>query len=270
MDKALDIDPLLGPAASDLGWVPAPRYLLRRARILPKLKAMSRGRLLEVGPGAGSLLIEAALLGFDCEALELSAEARELALKLIARSGANIPVRANPPAEWRGRFDVLCAFDVLEHIEDDRATLEEWRSWLRPGGTMLLSVPAHTKLWSAGDEWAGHYRRYEREGLRALLERTGFTVERFECYGFPVSNLSERISAPMYARRILRGDATPNVDRRMNNDRSGTQRDSHLKLFPILSSMPGKWGLRLAFAIQNAFLTSDRGSGYIALTKATD
>src|SRR6185437_243734 len=263
MGSDFENDPLFGPAAPDLGWVPAPRYLLRRARVLPLLKAASTGRLLEIGPGSGSLLIEAALLGFQCEALELSTQARELAEKLSARAGTAIAVRAESSADWHQRFDVLCAFDVLEHIEDDRATLAQWRSWLKPGGTLLLSVPAHMRLWSAGDEWAGHYRRYEREELQALLTQAGFALDRFECYGFPMSNLGERISAPIYARRIHQSSGDMQDDRRINSARSGTDRAPHLKLFPILQSTIGRWGMRLAFATQHIFIHSDLGSGYI-------
>ena len=58
-------DAFLGPAAPDLGWVPAPRYLMRRARIRALLEALDPGRLPEVGPGAGALLIEGARRGFE-------------------------------------------------------------------------------------------------------------------------------------------------------------------------------------------------------------
>lgn len=254
-------DELLGPAAPELGWVPAPRYLMRRNRILPRLKELARGRLLEVGPGAGMLLIEAARLGFRCEALEHSEEARALAGAAIASSGCSIPVHAESAADWRNAFDALVAFDVLEHIEHDRNALLQWHDWIAPNGTLLLSVPAHMSMWTAGDEWAGHFRRYEREPLLQLLRDTGFEPQHFECYGFPLTNLSERVSARTYAKRIHRGD-DPEEDRRRNNDRSGTDRGPHLALYPLLSSLPGKLALRTFFGIQRWFIRSDLGSGY--------
>ncbi|MDE2156057.1 MAG: class I SAM-dependent methyltransferase [Xanthomonadaceae bacterium] len=255
-------DAFLGPAAPDLGWVPAPRYLLRRARILRQLDTLEPGRLLEVGPGAGMLLIEASHRGFRCEALELSAEARTLAATVIARSGQRIAVHAEAGAGWEKSFDALFAFDVLEHIEHDRAALMQWREWLAPEGILLLSVPAHARMWTAGDEWAGHFRRYERGPLLQLLRETGFRPERLECYGFPLSNLSERLSARIYARRIHRDGAAEN-DRRRNNDRSGTDRGPHLKLYPLLSSTPGRLALRACCGIQHWFVNTDLGSGYL-------
>ena len=68
-------------------------------------------------------------------------------------------------------------FDVLEHIEGDREFLNEIYSRLEPEGRLYLTVPALRWLWSNEDVHAGHYRRYEVAGLRALLETTGFTVE---------------------------------------------------------------------------------------------
>lgn len=76
-------------------------------------------------------------------------------------------------------FDVVTAFDVLEHIEDDVATLRAVRQVLVPGGRMLLTVPAYQLLWSHHDVYAGHLRRYRRDRLRDVIRRAGgFRVDR--------------------------------------------------------------------------------------------
>jgi len=75
---------------------------------------------------------------------------------------------------FQGEFDVLGAYDVLEHIEDDCAALDEMRRACRPGGGILLTVPQHPWLWSNADDYAHHYRRYTSGLLRARVERTGF------------------------------------------------------------------------------------------------
>jgi len=259
----MKIDPILGPAVPELGWVPAPRYLMRRARIQHLMNKMPPGRLLEIGPGAAALLVELSRNGFHCEALELSVEARTLSQAVIDGFGRDIPLHALPGEQWQNSFDVLCAFDVLEHIEDDRQALAQWVSWIKPGGQLLLSVPAHMKLWRAGDKWAGHFRRYERESLIKLLQDAGLEVEIFECYGFPLTNLTEWISAPIYARRIVNNAHNDEANRKQNNDRSGTDRGPHMTLYPLLRSAPGKWALRLFDTIQGIFINKDLGSGYI-------
>lgn len=263
----MNIDSVLGPAAPELGWVPAPRYLMRRARIQRLMQDVPLGRLLEVGPGAGALLVEFSQKGFQCEGLELSTEARKLSQAIINKFHMNIPIHESLNNEWQGCFDVLCAFDVLEHIENDREALSQWESWLSPNGRLVFSVPAHMRLWSAGDEWAGHYRRYERKSLQTLLWEVGLEVETFECYGFPLTNLTERFSAPIYKRRIYGGGQPTDADRKQNNDRSGIDRAPHMKVYPLLRSMPGKLALHMFSAIQGAFIGTDLGSGYIVKVK---
>jgi SAM-dependent methyltransferase len=263
MNDMLIVDKMLGPRAPALGWVPAPRYLMRRARIQALMHGISGGNLLEIGPGVGALLLENAKLGFECEALETSSEARQLALKLVANSGYPIVIHDAPDSSWKDRFDVIFAFEVLEHIDDDLAALAQWTSWLKPGGHLLLSVPAHMRLWTARDEWAGHMRRYEREPLKAVFAAAGLSIEKFECYGFPLTNLSEWVSSPLFARKIHRDGADSREDRKRNNDRSGIDRSPDLKLFPLLNSLPGKLALRTFFMIQTMFLNMDIGTGYI-------
>lgn len=236
---------------------------MRRARILEMSNDLSPGRLIETGPGAATLLIEFAGKGFACEALELSEGARRLAQSLIAASRKEIRIHDAVQPGWKGEFDYVFSFDVLEHIEDDAGALKHWASWLKPRGRLLLSVPARMKLWTAGDEWAGHYRRYERDQLIELLQTSGFEIESFECYGFPLTNITERISAAAYRRLIHRRKGSTELDRQANNDRSGIDRRPHMRLHPLLKSLPGRLALRFFFAAQKPFLNKNLGSGYI-------
>jgi SAM-dependent methyltransferase len=77
-----------------------------------------------------------------------------------------------------GRFDVVAAFDVLEHIEDDRAALAEWARVVRPGGLVLITVPAYQWLWSSHDVAMHHHRRYARADIRRLADVVGLERAR--------------------------------------------------------------------------------------------
>jgi hypothetical protein len=83
----------------------------------------------------------------------------------------------------RGTLAAAGLFDVVEHIPDDRAFLQQVRERLIPGGRLYMSVPAFNALWSAEDDLVGHHRRYTVPGLNALLQATGFSVD-FATYFF--------------------------------------------------------------------------------------
>jgi len=77
-----------------------------------------------------------------------------------------------------GAFDVVSVFDVVEHCEDDALALSELARVLRPGGRLLVSVPAYQWAWSDHDVQAGHYRRYTRRQIVRLVEGAGLDVAR--------------------------------------------------------------------------------------------
>lgn len=261
MSQQLLEDPLLGPAAPDLGWVPAPRYLLRRHRILRQLANAPPTPVLEIGSGAGMLLQELQARGFQCHALETSVEARALIDAVARRSGRNVTVHDRADPAWNASFPLVLAFEVLEHIEDDRAALTQWARWLSPGGTLLLSVPAHPSQWNAADVWAGHFRRYTRQQLLDTVQQAGLSVDHVECIGFPLGNLTERLQA----RSIARGNRAEvdGDDRQANNDRSGIDRQHVLGIFPFLQSLPGRLALRTCFGLQAMTSRLPWGNGYL-------
>jgi SAM-dependent methyltransferase len=108
------------------------------------------------------------------------------------------------------RFDLVCAFEVLEHLEDDDAALTDWVARVRPGGWLLLSTPAFSARYAAWDEVVGHYRRYEPDQLRALLEAHGLVDVEVVVYGAPLGFPLEAARNALGRRRLRRSrTATP-------------------------------------------------------------
>lgn len=259
---------LLGPAAPEEGWVPAPRYLLRRRRILRQLKDAPPSEVLEIGCGAGMLLQELGRRGFKCTALESSPEARGLIHRLTKKTGVPIDVHAESAPDWAGRFPLVMGFEVLEHIADDQQAMRQWASWLSPGGTLLMSVPAHARLWSAADEWAGHYRRYSRSGLVDVVRAAGLIVEHVECFGFPLGNLTEKMQARGIERR--RQKQTLHSSHQANSNRSGIERDHVMRFYPAMRSLPGRLALQCAFAAQSMTTRLSWGNGFLLRARAPE
>lgn len=259
--------PDYGPACPDAKWVPAPRYLMRRDVILTVLRDMPPGRFLEMGCGAGGLLHDLTRMGFEAVGIDRSVSARRIGAHLLAdMPGLRIQETSEGLAE--ADFDYLAAFEVLEHIEDDTAALTAWVRHLKPGGHVLISVPAHPDRWNPADVWAGHYRRYRRTDLSTLLETAGCQVDRILCYGYPLANMMERLSAPVYAFQTRkRGGDKMDQDARTNE--SGSDRSLLTRLWPIYSAAPATRIMRRLWRMQQRHLSTDRGVGYLAIGRKT-
>jgi SAM-dependent methyltransferase len=157
-------------------------------------------RFLEVGCGGGTILAEALASGMQttgCDAFVSNLEvARERApgATLFRVEGAAV---AAP-----GWFDAAGLFDVIEHVDDERPLLTGCHRAVRPGGLLLVTVPAFAWLYGRRDRIAGHRRRYRGRQLRRRLEESGWTVEWLSYFStvlfplFAAARLSERLSAP--------------------------------------------------------------------------
>ena len=137
---------------------------------------------LEVGCGTGFVLsgISAAYPSIELSGSEIfSAGLGFAAERVPSAQFSQMDARHIP---FREEFDVIGAFDVLEHIDDDEAVIAEVGKALRPGGGFLISVPQHPALWSRQDEHAHHVRRYTAAELRRKVEAAGFEVVRMTSF----------------------------------------------------------------------------------------
>ena len=158
-------------------------------------------RLLEVGCGTGFVLagLRDAFPAMRLVGSELHAEGLDLARRRVPDAELVQLDAADMPFE--GEFDVVGAFDVLEHVEDDEAALAGMRRAVRAGGGVILLVPQHPRLWSEMDVVARHARRYTRRVLVSRVERAGFDVVAASSF---VSVLLPAMVVSRAARRALR------------------------------------------------------------------
>lgn len=176
---------------------------LRFDAIRRGLDAVDPSSVLEVGAGEGAMAWRLARR-FEYEGLEPDPASFSMAASRLAALGRG-RVRRATTADLLAeeRYDLVCSFEVLEHVPDDRGELVRWSRFLRPGGSLLVSVPAHRKRYGPADQVVGHQRRYDREDLRSALREGGFEIVWIESWGVGIGHLLEGIRHLM-AKRLGR------------------------------------------------------------------
>ena len=159
-------------------------YLTRPERFntWPLISAMlpAAPRRLEIGPGLRPRLPIAGTHFLDISPPVIQ--------RLNARGGiAHHGEITQLPFE-SGVFDLVTAFDVIEHVENDERVFTELTRVMKPGGWLIFSVPLHPGRWTAFDEYVGHARRYAPVVLRELLGRHGLQIEQSGVFGMQSNN----------------------------------------------------------------------------------
>lgn len=155
----------------DHWWYRGRRQLLER--LLPTLVRSPGARILDVGSGCGVNAETLARFG-RLVLLDRSPDALAFAHErgtCCQGDGERLPFRSES-------FDLVCALDILEHLDDDRAGMSELARVVAPGGKLLVMVPAFSFLWGPQDDASLHKRRYSKRGLVAVAREAGLVVTR--------------------------------------------------------------------------------------------
>jgi 2-polyprenyl-3-methyl-5-hydroxy-6-metoxy-1,4-benzoquinol methylase len=164
-------------------WFTARRRILHSE--IQALGLPSDAQILEIGCGTGANLSLLAEFG-KVTGMDMSEMALQMASQRSTPAGVTL-FQGLCPADLltlQGSFDLICLFDVLEHIPDDVGTLKALPRLLKPGGRILLSVPAHQWMWSHHDEHLHHQRRYTKRDLQAAFAQAGLPIVRLTYLNF--------------------------------------------------------------------------------------
>ncbi len=132
-------------------------------------------RRVEIGPGLRPRLPVTGTFFADISKPALNA------LEQAGGQVAEVPIEELP---WPDdHFDLVCALDIIEHVEDDEQAVSELARIARPGATVLLSTPLHPEYWTEFDNIVGHRRRYRPEDLVELLARNHLHIEQSAVFG---------------------------------------------------------------------------------------
>lgn len=169
-------------------WFAARRTIL--GELIAGFNLPAQAQILEIGSGTGGNLEMLSRFG-HVSAMEMDETARSIA---ATKTGRRFDIRAGAcPADipFDGqKFDLVCLFDVLEHIEEDVATLVALRGLLAPQGRLLVTVPAYRWMWSKHDEFLHHKRRYSATELQTKIAAAGMRAEKVSYFNtllFPLA-----------------------------------------------------------------------------------
>jgi hypothetical protein len=154
-----------------------------------------------------------------------------------------------------GTFDLVCAFEVIEHILDDQEALRKWRE--RSDRWLILSTPAGPERFGAWDELAGHFRRYSKDSLQATLRAAGWKPVVVRTYGWPVGALLDSARQRLAPRRVL----PDSMDERTDASARAFQPSGALAYATWAAALPAR-------VMQAPF--PGRGNGLIALAERAD
>lgn len=216
------------------------------------LSDISPTSVIEVGCGIGAMAVRLASR-YEYRGYEPDRASFEVAAGRLAVIGRGEVKNQAVPLVPDRQFDLLVAFEVLEHIEDDETALRSWTEWVVPGGSLLVSVPAHPHRFGPSDLVVGHYRRYTRAGLTELVRRVGAEVVTIEAWGVPAGYVLEAARNSIAARRDL------------SQPRSAlTARSGRFLQPPEWLGSCVELAMKPLAAIQRPFAATELGIGFIA------
>ncbi len=189
-------------------WFKGRREILRS--VIADLPLSESPRILEIGAGTGGNLTMLSQFG-SVKATEMDDYARSFARQ---RTEERVDIRQGSLPDgipFDDEFDLVCLFDVLEHVERDLDSLRAIARLVSPAGCLLLTVPAYSWLWSAHDERLGHFRRYTAAGLTRKALEAGWIVRRLTYFNtllFPLA-VGARVIDKMFPGRQPAGTSIP-------------------------------------------------------------
>lgn len=201
---------------------------MRWAAVAPLLPSDTSIVVVEFGCGEGAFGTRLAARYAGYVGVEPAAESAAVASERVRQHGGMVVPSWDDPANpvENGTPAALCAFEVLEHLDDDVGALREWTRVLAPGSLVVVSVPGEPDRYGPWDENVGHYRRYSIDSLTEVFTRAGLVSPHAFHYGYPFGYALEAARNTIARRRPVDTDAVDMEERTSGSGRLRQPRSS--------------------------------------------
>ena len=240
--------------------VSGPRNWFRHSRMIRELTSrVKKGSyILDAGCGGGELIIRLGKMGYHSVGIDGAPGCVSYSNTCIQKEGLKNLVLARradimhiPYADRT--FDAVMCGDVLEHIDADAKAARELMRVMKPGGYLILTVPADPSAWDEVDDISSHCRRYSKEMLTTLLEDSGASVVLCKNWGFPLNELWHRYLFLPFIRQKIAGKANVTSSRSLRS--------------LLMKSSLFKQSLALLFSFDNLFDMTNKGKAFLCVAQ---
>ena len=247
-------------------WISYPRRIFRKELALGLIKKYipEHSKFLEIGCGGGDFGITLSKIGFYGKIIDFSESAAQIIKENFRKNNIkNLQFEKKDIFDLQDKkeFDFIVFFEVLEHLKEDRRALNKINSLLRSNGFLLISVPAKKKLWGEVDVLMGHFRRYNKDELKNILNETGFGVLVLYSYGYPFLN-TIKIFRDYLIQRALKQN-----NRKSKTEASKVSGLNTVKLPSVFKYIFNTYTLFPFIQFSKLFNRFDLTEGYLCLAK---
>jgi SAM-dependent methyltransferase len=237
-----------------------PNAALRWAVVEREIARLAPKSILEIGCGQGAFGARLAGQVAEYTAVEPDPTSYAVARQRIEGAGGTVLNATSEVIEAGREFDVVCAFEVLEHLADDVAATTDWLKFVRPGGHLVISMPAFQERFNNWDTLVGHYRRYSPDAAETVLLAAGFTEVGSTVYGWPLGYALEAVR-----HRVAARDGAVDPEGVPSSMQDRTARSGRILKPKALTGSVATLGVAPFIALQR--LRSDRGTGLVTVAQ---
>jgi SAM-dependent methyltransferase len=237
-----------------------PRYILREYALLKLINKNTHGNFLEIGYGAGEMLLTLAKLGYTGDGFDLSQSAQRAAKELLRKNGV-LGINLLDRIDFKKKYDLLLCFEVVGYFTDPVAQLSQYRELIKHKGEIIFSF-TNSKNKGYAEKATGEMKCFTRDEIKEILHKAGLTIKCIWNYGFPLTNMMKPVLNIFHFFRNVIGEKASKKEALRESGLG--HKNMFMKAVGIVINPITLYPFAL---LQLLFRHSDLGTGYVVVAR---